>query len=379
MRWILQVCTRTFFGLSIALSAGLVVAADVVIGQVVPLSGVVASTGQQLTVGAKIYFDHINATGGVHGQKITLRVMDDGYKGEETVRLAKELLEQPEVLALFGFAGTANIGRLLENKMLEQSGVALVAPYTGGESLRKPFNPWIFHVRAGLSEEAEHLVQHVSTLGMKRIAVMYQDDTFGRAGLAAVEAAMGKRGLKVLSAASYERNTDKVEDAVARLRVADAQAMIMFSPSKPAAAFIKGYREAGGGAQLYNVSVVDPGEVIKIAGLKNAHGFGISQVVPYPYLANMPVTREYQALLSKYAADQQVTYASFEAFLGAKVLVEALRRAGPNPTRSRVVKALESLGTLDLGGFSISYGANNRIGSRFVEVTVIGSTGKLLK
>lgn len=353
--------------------------AELVIGQVAPLSGVLASTGQQMVVGGKIYFDHVNAQGGVHGAKIRHEVADDGYKVAETSRLTRDLLARPEVVALFGFAGTANVTQLLTDGVLAAGGAALVAPYTGGESLRTPFNPWIFHVRAGYADETEHMVQQVTTLGMKRIAVMYQDDAFGKAGLLGVENALAKRQLKLAVAAGYERNTDKVEDAVRAIMASDAQAVLMISVNKSTAAFVKRYRESGGGAQLYNISVVDPAELVKLAGLKNAHGLGISQVVPYPFMASLPVVREYQALLKKYAPSELVNYTSFEEFVGAKVLVEALRRAGPSPTRAKVVKALESMDSYDTGGITIRYSPTNRIGSRYVEVTVIGSTGKLLK
>ncbi|MCG2591975.1 ABC transporter substrate-binding protein [Ramlibacter sp. XY19] len=353
--------------------------ADLVVGQVAPLSGVLASTGAQMVLGGRIWFDHVNATGGIHGRAIKHLVVDDGYKVDETVRLTRELLDKPEVVALFGFAGTANVGKLLAEGVLAQGGAALVAPYTGGENLRDPFNPWIFHVRAGYADETEHMVQQATTLGLKRIAVMYQEDGFGQAGLEGVKKALAKRNLALSVAAPYERNTDKVEDAVRRVKASDAQAVIMISVNKSTAAFVRQYREAGGGAQLYNISVVDPAEIVKIAGLKNAHGLGISQVVPYPYVPTLPAVREYQTLLKKYAPDAQVNYTSFEEFLGAKVLVEGLKRAGPNATRAGVVQALESLANFDLGGVNVGYAPRNRIGSRYVEVTVIGNSGKLLK
>lgn len=368
--------------LMVALAAGVSVparAADVVVGQVAPLSGVLASTGAQMVLGGKIYFDWVNAQGGVHGASIRQAVADDGYKVADTVARTRELLAKPEVVALYGFAGTANITQLLSDGVLEQGGAALVAPYTGGESLRSPFNPWIFHVRAGYVDETEHMVQQLTTLGMNRVAVMYQDDGFGKAGLAGVEAALAKRGLKLVVSAGYERNTDKVDDAVKAIKAADVHAVIMIAVNKPAAAFIQRYREQGGGAQLYNISVVDPTELVKLAGLKNAHGLGISQVVPYPDRPQLPVVREYQTLLKKYAPEAEVNYTSFEQFLGAKVLVEALRRAGPAPTRAKVVKALESLQSYDLGGITLGYSPTNRIGSRYVEVTVIGSNGRLMK
>jgi len=354
-------------------------AADIVVGQVAPLSGVLASTGKQMVLGGSLYFRHVNATGGVHGQKIAVQVADDGYKVDDTVRLTREFLANPDMVALYGFAGTSNVGKLLADGVLEQAGAALVAPYTGGEPLRSPFNPWIFHVRAGYADEAEHMVQQVTTLGMARIAVMYQDDGFGKAGLEGVQKALAKRGLELSAAAPYDRNTDQVDAAVAKILQSDAQAVILIAVNKPASAFIKRYREAGGGAQLYNISVVDPAEIVKLAGLKNAHGLGISQVVPYPYLPNLPVVREYQALLKKYAPDEHVNYTSFEQFLGAKVLVEALRRAGPAPTRAKVLKALETLGPYDLGGVTVNFSPNNRVGSRYVEVTVIGRSGRLMK
>lgn len=370
---------QSLSALALFLLHGLVSADDLVISQVAPLTGVLASTGKQMVVGGQIYFDHINATGGVKGQKIRLQVADDGYKVEETVRLTLEALAKPEVVALFGFAGTANVGKLLTDGVLTQGGAALVAPYTGGEALRTPFNPWIFHVRAGYGDETEHMVQQVTTLGMKRVAVMYQDDGFGKAGLEGVERALTRRGLTLTAAAPYERNTDKVDEAVKAIRASDAQAVIMISVNRPTSAFIQRYREAGGGAQLYNISVVDPAEIVKLAGLKHAHGLGVSQVVPYPFMPALPVVREYQRLLQQYAPNELVNYTSFEQFLGAKVLVEGLRRAGPKPTRTQVIKALESMNNFDLGGTVVRYAPNNRVGSRYVEVTVIGGNGKLLK
>jgi branched-chain amino acid transport system substrate-binding protein len=353
--------------------------ADVLIGQVAPLSGVLASTGKQMVLGGKVYFDWVNAQGGVHGEKIRTIVVDDGYKVDDTLRLTREMVANPEVVALFGFAGTANVGKLLQDKVLEQAGIALVAPYTGGEPLRNPYNPWIFHVRAGYADEAEHMVQQLVTQGIRRVAVLYQDDAFGKAGLAGVEAAMGRRALEVTAAAPYERNTEEVGAAVKRIMDAQAQAVIMIAVNRPAAAFVRQYREAGGGGQLFNISVVDPAELVRLAGLNHARGLGISQVVPYPYQPRLAAVREFHQLMKQYAPGEEVNYTNFEEFLGAKVLVEALRRAGPKPTRAAVIRALESMNAYDLGGVTVGFSKNNRIGSRYVEVTVIGSTGKLLK
>jgi branched-chain amino acid transport system substrate-binding protein len=362
-----------------AIGCATTAAAEIVIGQVAPLSGVLASSGQQMVLGGKVCFDAVNDAGGVHGAKIRTVVVDDAYKVDETLRLTRQLVARPEVVALFGFAGTANVGKLLDEKVLADAGIALVAPYTGGEALRTPFNPWIFHLRAGYADEAEHMVRQLVTQGIQRVAVVYQDDGFGKAGLAGVEAALARRQLKLVVAAPYERNTDKVDGAVKQVLAAEAQSVVMIAVNRPAAAFVRQYREAGGGGQLFNISVVDPAELVKLGGLQNMRGLGISQVVPYPYQASLPVVREFHGALRKHAPGQAVNYTNFEEYLGCKVLVEALRRAGPQPTRAKVMAALESLNRLDLGGITIGYGPQQRVGSRYVEVTVIGSDGKLLK
>jgi ABC-type branched-subunit amino acid transport system substrate-binding protein len=365
--------------LSCAMVCGAAGAAEIVIGQIAPLSGVLATTGAQMVLGGRIAFDAVNDQGGVHGARIRTIVLDDGYKVDETVRLTRQLVARPEVVALFGFAGTSNIGKLLEERVMANAGIALVAPYSGGEPLRSPFNPWIFHVRAGYAAEAEHMVKQLNTLGIDRVALLYQDDGFGRSGQAGVEAALSRRGQKVVASATYDRVTGNVDTAVQQILAAKAQAVIMIAVNKPAAAFVRKYREAGGGGQLFNISVVDPAELVKLGGLQNVRGLGISQVVPYPYQGALPVVREFHEALKKYAPGQAVNYTNFEEYIGAKVLVEGLRRAGPQPTRAKVMAALESMHGYDLGGITVSYGPKERVGSRYVEVTVIGSDGKLLK
>lgn len=364
---------------TLAPRAAFAAADTLTIAQVAPLSGVLATTGQQMVLGGKVCFDAVNARGGVHGAQIRTLVADDGYKVADTLRLTREMVARPEVVALFGFAGSANVGKLLEEDVLAQAGIALVAPYTGGELLRNPFNPWIFHLRAGYADEAEHIVEQLNTMGITRIALLYQDDAFGKSGLDGVEAALRRRGQKLVVSAGYPRNTGDVADAVRRIVAAQPQSVIMIAVNKPAAAFARQYRAAGGGAQLFNISVVDPAELVKLGGIENVRGLGISQVVPYPYRPSLPVVREFQAALKKHAPGAEVNYTNFEEYLGAKVLVEALRRAGPKPSRAQVIAALESLRSFDLGGVTVSYGPKERVGSRYVEVTVIGGEGKLLK
>lgn len=356
------------------------VRADVVVGQSLPLSGILATSGEQIRLGVQVYFDHVNANGGIHGARIRHVVVDDGYKVDETLRLTRELIEREKAVALIGFAGTANVAELLRQGVLAQARIALVAPVTGAQVLRSPFNPNLFHIRAGYADEAEHLVNHLVTIGVHRIGVLYQDDALGQAGLVGVQAAVAKRGLKLVGSASFARGSEKVDEAVRTLRVAEPGAIIMFSINRPTAAFAKRYREAGGAALLLNISIVDPAELTRLAGTAAMHGLGITQVMPYPYAPNLPLVREYQALLKRHAPPGAVpSYLGIEGFVGAKLLVEGLRRAGPRPTSEAVLHALEGLDRFDAGGFFLGYSKTNRIGSRFVDLTVINRDGKLLR
>ncbi|HYD63734.1 MAG TPA: ABC transporter substrate-binding protein [Noviherbaspirillum sp.] len=352
---------------------------EIVIGQVAPLSGVLADTGKDMVLGVKVYFDSVNDKGGVHGRKIRHVVKDDGYKVDETVRLTQEVIEKDDAVALIGFAGTGNVGELLKQKVLEKASIALVAPYTGGEILRTPFNSNIFHIRAGYADEAEGIVNQLVLLNMKRIGVMYQDDPFGKAGLAGVEAALKKRGLELVGTGAYEKNTDNVVDAVKSIAQANPQAVVMISVNKSTAAFSKQIRAVSTVAQLVNISVVNPKEIVRMIGPDNARGIGIAQVMPYPYSPTSAIVKEYQQAMKKYAAGTELSYTSFEEFVGAKVLVEGLRRAGPNPSREKVIRGLESLNAYDVGGFTVNFSPTNRVGSRFVEITVIGKDGRLLR
>ncbi len=365
--------------LALPLVCGNAAADELVIGQVAPLSGVLADTGKDMVLGAKVYFDYVNEHGGVHGRKIRHVVKDDGYRVAETVRLTREAIDKDGALALIGFAGTGNVAELLAQKVLEQANIALVAPYTGGEPLREPFNPWIFHIRAGYADEAEGIVNQLVLLNMKRIAVMYQDDPFGKAGLAGVAAALKKRGLEPVAAGAYEKNTDDVARAVRAIAPANPQAVVMISVNKSTAAFSRQIRAAANVLQLVNISVVNPNELVRLIGKGDARGIGIAQVMPYPYSPTVAIVKEYQQAMKRYAPDAELSYASLEEFIGAKVLVEGLRRAGPNPTRAKVIRALETLHAFDAGGFTLNFSPDNRIGSRFVEITVIGKDGRLLR
>jgi branched-chain amino acid transport system substrate-binding protein len=241
-------------------------------------------------------------------------------------------------------------------------------------------NPHIFHIRASYADETAGMVEHLYTIGVRRIAVMYQDDPFGKSGLAGAESAMKKLGLELVAKGGYDRTKpEEVDAAVAAIAPARPDAVIMVSVNRASASFIKKIRAQGSTAQLFSISVVNFKELLVNAGEDLARGIGISQVMPYPYSARVPVVREFQTLMAKYQPDKVISYASMESFIAAKILVEALRRSGPEPTRQKVIAQLDKMNSYDAGGFRVNFTPENHVGSRFVEVTVIGRDGRLLR
>ena len=350
--------------------------ADIVIGQSAPLSGSLSATGKDMVLGVRLYLDSVNAQGGVNGQKLRHVVKDDGYKTEETIKLTRELIESDKAVALIGYAGTGNIAELLKQGVLANGNVPLIAPYTGGEPLRKPFNPYIFHIRAGYSDETTRMVDQFVGAGLTRIAVFYQDDAFGQAGLAGVEQALQKHKLEPVARGAYEKGTENVAAAVDALKKGNPQAIIMVAVMRPAAAFVREYRKFDRAAQIFSISVINGPELFKLAGESSARGIGITQVMPSPHQGTISLVKEYLKALKDFAPEASPSYTSFEEFVGAKVLVEGLKRIKGEISPGQLIKALETV-DLDLGGFKVRFGPNQRVGSSFVDVTFLRASGEL--
>ncbi|MES2933585.1 MAG: ABC transporter substrate-binding protein [Pseudomonadota bacterium] len=353
-------------------------AQEIVIGQAAPLTGVLADTGKDMVLGGQIYFDHINSLGGVNGRKIRHVVLDDGYEVEKTLAATKQLIQKDKAVALFGYAGTSNILRLLDDKVLAEAKIALVGPYTGGEPLRTPYNANIFHVRAGYGDETAAMVKQFTISGVTRVAVMFQDDAFGKAGLKGAIDALAAQNLKPVATASYPKNTEDVAAAVDTIAAADPQAVILISVNKSSAAFIRSYKARSKTAMIFNISVVNPDVLSKLTSITEMRGVGITQVVPDPIAGVMPVVSEYQKILKRFGKGASPSYTSFEEFLAAKVLVEGLKRSN-SLNRAGIIDALESIEHFDLGGFTVSFGKNNRRGSSFVDTMVMSKEGKMLR
>lgn len=340
---------------------------SIVVGQFAPFTGPAAQLGQRLKAGIEAYFKVVNAQGGVGGRQLKLVTRDDGYEPDRAKAAVRALIEEDHVFALIGSVGTPT--GIASVPVLTEAKVPLVGMFTGAEALRVPFNRYVFHVRASYFDETERMVQHLTSLGLKKISVFYQNDAYGKAGLEGVERAMAKRQLKPLATATVERNTEDVKKALEALLPAQPEAIVQISAYKSCAAFIRQARAKGFGGQFFNVSFVGSKALADELGETGA-GVVITQVVPFPYSPSIPVVREYQRVMTE-AGDTEFDFSSLEGFLDAKVLVEGLKRAGRVPTREGLIAGLESVREWDLGGFTVSYGPQDHIASKFVEVTTI--------
>ena len=355
-------------------------AADIVVGQVGPFSGPLTPTGTHLRAGAQLYFDAVNAAGGIHGNKLQLVSKDDGYKVPETVRQTRELIRESQPLALFGMVGTGNVEAVLKDKVLEEAGIPLVTVRTGASTVVKSGNPWVFMTRASYAEEIDKIVQQYETIGYKRFAIFYQNDPFGLDGLASAEASIKSAGGTLVAKSGYEKNTTEVTAAVKAIVAAEPQAVIMVSNTAASAEFVKQSRVAGNLAQFVALSVTDGPQVVARIGKDAAKGLALTQVVPDPNGRSVPLVREIQENFEKFKPKEVTLNHTFiEGYLGAKILVEGLRKAGPNPTRKKLRDSIEQLSDYDVGGQYIGFSATNHVGAHYVDITILNREGKLLR
>ncbi len=376
MRWqqVLAMLAAAAMALSARADAG-VSDREIVVGQFAAFSGPAAQLGQRLNVGIQAYFKAVNEQGGVNGRTLRLVTRDDGYEPDRAVAAVKALIEQDQVFALVGAVGTPT--GLAAVPVLTAAKVPLVGMFTGAQSLREPFNRYVFHVRASYFDETERIVQHLTTLGMKKIAVFYQNDAYGKAGLEGVTRALERRQLKPAATATFERNSVDVAAALQGILPAQPEAVVQIGAYKACAEFIKQARARGYGGQFFNVSFVGSKALADELGPAGM-GVVISQVVPFPYTPSLPVVREYQQRM-KEAGQTELDFSSMEGYLIAKVFVEGLKRAGRNLTREGLITALESMKDVNLGGFEISYSPKDHSGSKYTDLTIIGRDGRFVR
>jgi branched-chain amino acid transport system substrate-binding protein len=347
---------------------------QIVLGQSVALTGPAEQLGKDMQVGASLYFNAVNAKGGVNGRKVVLKTLDDGYEPTRAAENTRKLIHDDKVFALFGYVGTPTSAASLP--IFTEAKVPFVGPFTGAELLRSPVNPYVFNVRASYFDETEAIVQHLTAMSMDKIAVFYQNDAYGQAGLTGVERALKKRNLDVMVKGTVERNTVDVKKAVDDMARAAPQAVVMIGAYKACAEFIKGMKKAGATPTFWNVSFVGSKALARELD-KEGRGVQVSQVVPFPWDSTVPVVKEYRKLVDD--AKVEPGFGTLEGFIAAKVMVEGLRRAGKKLDRESFIKAMETIQDYDLGGFRVSYGPGQRSGSRFVDLTIISKDQKFVR
>ncbi len=346
---------------------------QVVVGQVAPLSGLDASQGRAYAGGMQLVFAAANKAG-VNGHTFKLIRKDDGGRAEDTVALTRQLLADDKPMVLAGFFGTRNLTDLVATGLLEKEGIALVG-YRVSDI--RPETPGLYSVRAGLKDEITKLVDHLSTIGINRLGLLYEDSPGAPAVVEATEMAAKKGGALVVAKASYPGGSTKVGAAVKTFGGAKPQAIIMISTGAAAAAFIENYRGDGGTAQLFCTSGTDVEQLSKRLGEEQMQGVAITQVTPSPYRISTKLSREFSDAVKAGNTEVPASYAMMEGYIAAKVIVEAVRRHGGKPSRSAITAALDDMDSFDLGGYLIGFKPGARTGSRFVEMSIISSTGKI--
>jgi ABC-type branched-subunit amino acid transport system substrate-binding protein len=352
-----------------------VTAKTIVLGESAAFTGPAAQLGIQMNAGTKAYFDHVNAQGGVYGRKIELKTRDDKYEANLCIENTKKFIEEDKVFGLISYVGTPTTVAAMP--IFTEAKVPLIGPFTGAEALRTPVNRYIFNVRASYYDETEKIVEQLVSTGNHKIAVFYQDDAYGQAGLKGVQIAMDKRNLKIAALGKVERNTIKVEDAVKAINAVEPDGVVMISAYTSIAEFVRQMKKAGSTTQFHNVSFV--GSKALADALKDeGHGVAISQVVPFPWSPSVTIVKEYQDVMTK-AGNTDFNFSSLEGYIVGKVMVEGLKRAGKDLSREKLITALEGMNNVDIGDFVVSFSPTNHSGSKYVDLTMIGRGGKFLK
>ena len=342
----------------------------IVFGQVAALEGAAADLGQGMRRGILAAFQDANRRGGISGRILELKSLDDGYEPEKTIEAVKKLITDDKVFALVGAVGTPT--SKAGQPIASAAKVPFIGPFTGAEFLRNPYNRYVVNVRASYFEEAEAWIDHLTKdLGISRIAILYQDDAFGMAGLEGVQRALSKRNMALVASGTFKRNTTAIKSALLDIMKANPEAVVTIGPYKPVAAFIKLAHQVKLDAIFVAISFVGSESLAKELG-DQGRGVIISQVVPFPWDTSMPIVASYQSAIA--ADEDKPGFVSFEGYLVGRLVVEALKRVSGSPTREKLLDAFAE-GPFDLGGITLSYGPMKNQGSDQVFFTILQADG----
>ena len=371
--------SRKSFAVLLACSVfGTAYAGEVKIGSVTGITGPNASTSAEAVAVANGYLDMINAKGGINGNTIKLITKDDQYDPRKTPVLVAELIEKENVVAFVNSTGTANIGALMKTGILHQHRIPLIGAFSGSDLIRGPGSEYVFHTRASYTDEIMKISRIANTLGLKRIAVLYQDDGFG----ASVNQSIAKAAedYKFESVLKVPYKTGETDFTAQARQIIDAKPNAIFLMGVPEAVirFMKVYDAPKGASQIYALSFVPSKMLAQVAGEAKVRGVGISQVVPNPESTSLPLAKDFQTFLkSPYGKGISSNPLNFEVYLNVRLTAEAIRMAGPKPTPEKVMQALTSMKGYMLAGYPISFSETNRRGTHYLDIGVIGANGRL--
>jgi branched-chain amino acid transport system substrate-binding protein len=353
-------------------------AKDILIGQSLDLSGGAAEASKQFMQAAQCHFQEINKSGGIRGNTIKLLSLDDGGKTDKTLANAKQLVETDKVTALFGFSSAA--GAQASFPLLEQTGTPLIGVASGGLGIRDKFRREVFHVRASYIVEMEKAIDAVRMVGMMSgkgvVAFVYNQDA--KANAKAFEEVAKRKDIKVAAMVGIDRNSTDMQAPAEEIVKSNPAAVIAITTAKAMGALIKSLRQ-----NKYNGAIVSSSfagdAVIKEAGTAGA-GTIVAHIVPNPKKPTTAVTVAFQNLLKRCGATTEASSAAgLEGYVSAVVLVEGLRKAGNDISRTSVINGLESIKSLDLGGMKVGYSGTDHEGSDYVEFLIISKSGQLLQ
>jgi branched-chain amino acid transport system substrate-binding protein len=359
-------------------------AEDIVVTQVASATHPVTKLyANGLNVGFNVFFAGINAKGGIHGKKVILSVKDDHYNPDETVALVKESIQDPKTIALFGTVGTGNLGALVKTKMLQDNNIALMAPASGIPAQLAA--PNVFPIRASYTDQLVKVAKHAGTLNRQRVAFMYIDSPLAPDLKKAIETGLEEAGKKLAGSVKIDTTPDNAQmDKNVRKAVEQAQASqpdtyVIFGPGSVTPSAIKAIREKHGqSVMIYALITPPPAALIATIGLENASGLIVPQLVPLPSDNRLQIVKEYLTDLAKYAPTEKPSGLTLEGYLGARVLYEGLKKAGPNPTRAALTSALNDLGKVNVNDFQVDYSPGRKSGYKAVEMTMINKGGTLI-
>ncbi|HLB14499.1 MAG TPA: ABC transporter substrate-binding protein [Burkholderiales bacterium] len=339
----------------------------IVIGQSTPLTGSNKELGTDIRQGALAYFKKVNDAGGINGRKIELVTLDDANDTKRAEANTRQLLEQNNPIALFGYASATLSRPALPH--VEAAKITFFAPFTGADPMRK-FNRYVYNHRASYADELEKIVEHYTTFGIKKFAVLHYDDVIGNENFNAVDRALKSRNLSPVAVAKVTRKQTDFAKEVAAVAKAGPDVVILTTLYKTSADFIKLMKKHGVGAQFVSTSFAGSTALANSLG-GDGLGVAMSQVTPSYLRRAVPVVREYQAAMEAAFGKKEFSYSSLESYIAAKVLVDGLRRAGPQPTREGLLRALDGV-NVDVGGYIVAFSPTNHNGSSFVSLSILG-------